>query len=201
MTKHHITSGRINQKLETRNKILASAQYFINKGLEFTLEEVAKKSGISRATMYRYYSNIDILVNEAGLNINTRSPESIIEEWKDTDLETKILGIQSYYNTLAIDHESAFRKYLCSVLAADAAEIKRGTRRTKTLELVFEQTDIHKNDRDKLVTVLTMLMGIEPLIVAKDVSGLNDDQSMDIMAWGAQLLLQGYFAQQQKDLP
>ena len=41
MKKEYIKSGRINQKLETRDKILTSAQYFINKGLEFTLEDIA----------------------------------------------------------------------------------------------------------------------------------------------------------------
>ncbi|MDU8886816.1 TetR/AcrR family transcriptional regulator [Yeosuana sp. MJ-SS3] len=198
MKKEYIKSGRINQKLETRDKILTSAQFFINKGLEFTLEDVAKKSGISRATIYRYYSKIEILANEAGLDINTKSPENIIENLKEKNIEEIILGIQNYFNTLAIDHESAFRKYLSTVLASNSSEIKRGARRKKTLQLAFENISINKREREKLVNLLTILMGIEPLIVTKDVSGLTNNQSMEIMNWGVQLILKGYFESEKK---
>lgn len=193
MKEAYIASGRVNQKLETRAKILTSAQYFINKGLEFTLEDVAKKSGISRATIYRYYSKIDILVNEAGLDLKTKSPEEIIDHLKEKSIDEVIYGIQEYFNILAIDHESAFRKYLSSVLASNTLEMKRGARRKRTLQLAFEGASINVKDKEKLVSLLTILMGIEPLIVSKDVSGLNNEQSMEIMKWGVQLILKGYF--------
>ncbi|MEX0361849.1 MAG: TetR/AcrR family transcriptional regulator, partial [Allomuricauda sp.] len=61
MNKDYIQTGRTNQKLETRDKILKSAQYFLKKGKAFNLENVAQKSGVSRATIYRYYSNVEIL--------------------------------------------------------------------------------------------------------------------------------------------
>ena len=198
MKKEYIKSGRINQKLETRDKILKNAQYFINKGLEFNLEDIAKRSGISRATIYRYYSKVEILASEAWLDINTKSPENIIESLKDKNIEEIILGIQNYYNTLAIDHEGAFRKYLCTVLASNPSEIKRGARRKKTLQLAFENTSININEKEKLVNLLTLLMGIEPLIVTKDVSGLNNNQSMKIMKWGVHLILKSYFETDKK---
>ncbi len=198
MRDEYFKSGRINQKLETRDKILTNAQYFINKGLEFTLEDVAKKTGISRATIYRYYSRVEILSNEAGLDISTKSPEKIIENLKGKKIEEKIIGIQNYYNTLAINHENAFRKYLCTVLTSNAPEIKRGARRKKTLQLAFENSSINAEDREKLVNFLTIIMGIEPLIVAKDVSGLNNNQSLEIMKWGMELILKGYLQSQNK---
>ena len=95
MKKEYFKSGRINQKLETRNKILNSAQYFLNRGLEFTLEDIAKECGISRATVYRYYSNIEILVNKAALNIQAENPDKIVENIKEDSLEDRILYIQN----------------------------------------------------------------------------------------------------------
>lgn len=198
MKKEYVKSGRINQKLETRKKILTSAQYFINKGLEFTLEDVAKKSGISRATIYRYYSKIEILAIEAGLDLNVKSPEAIIENLKTKNIEELIFGVQNYYNMLAIDHENAFRKYLSTSLASDSSEIKRGARRKITLQLALENSSIHIKEREKLVNLLTILMGIEPLIVSKDVLGLNDNQSLEIMKWGMKLILKGYFESEKK---
>ncbi|WKK67051.1 TetR/AcrR family transcriptional regulator [Lutimonas zeaxanthinifaciens] len=198
MKKEYIKSGRVNQKLETRSKILTSAQYYINNGLEFTLEDIAKKSGISRATIYRYYSKVEILANEAGLDLNTKSPENIIENLKEKNIEDIILGIQHYYNKLAIDHEGAFRKYLSTVLTSNPSELKRGARRKKTLQLAFENASVQAQEKEKLVNLFTLLMGIEPLIVTKDVSGLNNDQSVEIMKWGVQLILKGYFESNKK---
>ena len=188
--KEYIKSGRVNQKLETRNKILKSAQYFIKKGVEFTLEDVAKKTNISRATIYRYYSKTEILANEAVLDIVTKSPEDIFEGIKGKKLEKQILEIQYYFNKLAIDNESSFRKYLSTVLYSNSSKIKRGARRKKTLELAFKDSSIQ--DKEKLINLFTILMGIEPLIVAKDVSGLTNEKAIDVMKWGIELILKGY---------
>ncbi|MEM1001750.1 MAG: helix-turn-helix domain-containing protein, partial [Bacteroidota bacterium] len=77
MKDSYLDKGRTNQKLETRNNILDSAQYFMQQNLEFNLEDIAKRTGISRATIYRYFSNTEILMAEAGLHISTKSPETI----------------------------------------------------------------------------------------------------------------------------
>ena len=109
MNKNYVSTGRTNQKLETRSKILVSAQYFLNKGQEFNLEDIAKRTGISRATVYRYFSNVDILAAEAGLDISVKSPETIFENLKAVNLEDRVLEIQDYYNTLTLSHEKLFR--------------------------------------------------------------------------------------------
>ncbi len=193
MYDNYIKSGRTNQKLETRSKILVGAKYFINNGITFTLEDVAKKSGVSRATIYRYYSNVEILAAEAGLDISTKKPETIIQKVKGKKIEDQILDIQKYYNKLSISNENAFRKYLSIVVTSDASELRRGARRKKTLELAFKNSTVNEKDRENLVNFLTILMGIEPLIVAKDVSGLTNKQSMELMEWGMKLVLKGYF--------
>ncbi len=194
MKEKYIQTGRINQKLETREQILESAQYFLSNGHDFTLEDVAKKAKISRATIYRYYSNKDVLANEAVLDIKTKNPEVLFDEIKNPDFEKTILEIQEYYNTLAIDHEPAFRKYLSTIITSSPKELKRGARRKKTLELALKDTRFSNKEKEDLANLLTILMGIEPLIVAKDVAGLNNEASKEVLTWGAQLILKGFFA-------
>ncbi|WP_276167141.1 TetR/AcrR family transcriptional regulator [Zobellia alginiliquefaciens] len=194
MKNDYIKTGRTNQKIETRSKILISAQYFLNNGLEFNLEDIAKRSGISRATIYRYFSNVDILAAEAGLDVNTKSSETIFENLKGKTLENKILEIQDYYNTLAIAHEKLFRKYISTVLDSSTPTPKRGARRKKTLQLVFEGTEYTQKEKKDLSNLLTVLMGIEPLIVTKDVCGLNNSESTELMKWGMELLLKGFIS-------
>ena len=191
MNKPYVHTGRSHQKLETRNKILDSAKYFLNKGLEFNLEDIANKSGISRATVYRYFSNIDILAAEAGLDISTTSPESLYENLKGKTIEDRIIEIQDYYNTLALNHENLFRKYISTVLGSNSSFPKRGARRKQTLLMVLEKTHLTTKEKENLSNLLTIFMGIEPLIVTKDVCGLSNKQSVDILRWGIELLLKG----------
>ena len=191
MSKKYLNTGRTNQKFGTRNLILKTAQKFLNEGLHFNLEDVAKEAGKSRATVYRYFSNIDILAAEAGLDISTKDPTEIYEDLKGKGLEKQILEIQHYYNNLAIDHEMLFRKYLSTVLDSNTSTPKRGARRKKTLELVLADSNFSKEEKQKLSNLFTILMGIEPLIVSKDVCGLNNNETIEIMAWGMNLLFKG----------
>jgi len=192
MNKNYINTGRTNQKLETRSKILVSAQYFLNNGLEFNLEDIAKWTKISRATVYRYFPNVDILAAEAGLDISTKSPETICKNLKGISMEDKVLEIQDYYNTLAIDNEKLFRKYLSTVLDLNTSTPKRGARRKKTLQLLFEKTNFTNKEKEDLSNLFTILMGIEPLVVTKDVCGLNNNESVELMKWGMKLLFKGF---------
>ncbi|WP_339709428.1 TetR/AcrR family transcriptional regulator [uncultured Kriegella sp.] len=192
MNESYVNSGRTNQKLETRSKILVSAQYFLNNGLEFNLEDIAKRTKISRATVYRYFPNVDILAAEAALDIIPKSPEIICKNLKGTSMEDKALEIQDYYNTLVIDHEKLFRKYLSTVLDLNISTPKRGARRKKTLQLLFEQTNFTNKEKEDLSNLFTILMGIEPLVVTKDVCGLNNKESIELMKWGIKLLCIGF---------
>ncbi|WP_111684572.1 TetR/AcrR family transcriptional regulator [Winogradskyella tangerina] len=191
MNKRNLNSGRVSQKLETRNKILASAQHYLNKGLEFNLEDIAEKTGISRATVYRYFSNIDILAAEAGLALSTESPENLFKNLKSNKTQDKILEIQDYYNKLALDHENLFRKYISAVLDSNSSNIKRGARRKMTLLMALEETNFTQKEKENLSNLLTIFMGIEPLIVTKDVCNLNNKESIELIKWGINLIFKG----------
>ena len=191
MSEKYLKTGRTKQKLGTRNLILKTAQKFLNEGSDFNLEDIAKEAGISRATVYRYFSNIDILAAEAGLDIKTKHPTEIYEDVLGKDLEKQILDIQQYYNTLAIDHEKLFRKYISTVLDANTSTPKRGARRKKTLELVLEDSTFSKEEKQKLSNLFTILMGIEPLIGCKDVCGRTNKETINILSWGTNLVFKG----------
>ena len=136
---------------------------------------------------------------EAGLDFNTKSSETIFENLKGKTLENKILEIQDYYNTLAIDHEKLFRKYISAILDSSTPTPKRGARRKKTLQLVLENTNYSPKEKEDLSNLFTILMGIEPLIVTKDVCGLNNSESTEIMKWGLELLLKGFISSRKNE--
>ncbi len=197
MKNEYLRQGRTAQKQKTREKILQAAHQLQHKGGEFTLEKVAELAGISRATIYRYYSNKDVLSAEAVLDMRTRSPEQILLEQKDRSLQEAFLGIQAYYNQLAQDNERAFRKYLSVLLDEDNQVNERGARRVRTLTGAMDKYEVplSQEEKKKLVYMATLMMGIEALIVTRDVCRLEENESKEVLKWGLNTLLKGAFHQ------
>ena len=193
MKNDYLSKGRTGQKQKTREKILQAAKDLQGKGMEFNLETVAKIAGVSRATIYRYYSNKDILSAEAVLDMRTRTPDQILAEYSQADLETTLLGIQQYYNTLAINNEKAFRKYLSVILNPENPISVRGARRIRTLTnaLVGKKHSLSEEDQKRLIYIATLMMGIEAFIVTRDVCQLDKEAAEEVLQWGLKTVIKG----------
>lgn len=195
MNNDFLKSGRANQKAQTRSNILAAAKRLLDKSEDVSLDDISKEAGISRATMYRYYSNVDVLITEAALDINHESPEEINDQLEGMNMHERIFAIQKYYNNLALEHETAFRRYLSAVLSESISSKSklRGARRVKTLDMALEpfSKDIKKEEKEKLINAATILMGIDPIVSGKDVCRLNDDQVNETLEWALEMLLKG----------
>ncbi len=195
MNKLSLEEGRVEQKLQTRTEILKAAKVLMQKRKKITLEDVATQAGISRATIYRYFSNVDLLFTEASLDVYHRSPEELIKEADGQSIEQSILFLQQYYNHLAQKHENGFRRYLSTALSESVSSKKkiRGARRVSALKLAlkpFRKQMSAKTIRN-LTHISTILMGIDALVVAKDVCGLNNRQTSELLQWGIEMLLRG----------
>jgi AcrR family transcriptional regulator len=195
MKQTNITTGRVNQKAQTRAKILEAAKALMKRKQAITLDDVAEKANISRATIYRYYSSIDTLIAEVSLDVQHKSPEEIAEEVKNMSFEERLFFIQQYYNELAQKNETAFRRYLSVVLSESVSSKKklRGARRLKSLSKALEpyKKDMDKESYTKLLYAATLLTGIESLIVCKDVCDLNNKETNNVLQWAMQMILKG----------
>ncbi|NNE55617.1 MAG: TetR/AcrR family transcriptional regulator, partial [Flavobacteriales bacterium] len=107
MSKLPLDKGRVSQKLQTRQQILNAVKSLMKTKRKISLEDVAQKAKISRATIYRYFSNVELLVTEASLDIHHIAPIELAESTRGKDLVDSIKQIQSYYNNLAHQHENA----------------------------------------------------------------------------------------------
>ncbi|NNC83925.1 MAG: TetR/AcrR family transcriptional regulator [Flavobacteriales bacterium] len=195
MNKLSLDKGRIHQKMQTRASILNATKGLLKKRKKLSLEDIAAKAKVSRATMYRYFPNIELLIMEASLEISHATPEEICENIQGLDLTNKILSIQDHFNALAIEHEVAFRRYLAlaTVEAINSKKKIRGARRVKTLRLALapHKSSFKKNEFDRFIASATVLMGIDAIIVCKDVTRLNNEQSLNSLAWCMKSLLKG----------
>ena len=190
-----LQKGRINQKKKTRIRILNAAKNLMSENKKITLEEVALKAKVGRATIYRYFPSIDLLYTEASLDIHFLTPEELFDEVKNMSLDQRLIYIQNYYNTMAQDHELIFRRYLSATLIESLGSNKkiRGARRIEATSLALEssQKKLSKKDIDLLKNTATILMGIESVIVAKDVCRLSDKKTNETLNWALEMILKG----------
>jgi AcrR family transcriptional regulator len=193
MKDKYIASGRQKQKLQTRQNILETARQFLAHGTDYTLEDVAKEANISRATIYRYYSNVDLLSAEAVLDIQASTPELVYRGLKSIGVSEKLIEIQDYYNTLTLNNEAAFRKYLSIVVNDSTADGVRGGRRVETIQMALAEEHIpfSKKEAQLLVSVASVLMGVESIVVTKDICGLSDAGAKKTLQWGLEMILKG----------
>ena len=195
MNKLPLDRGRVRQKIKTRASILAATKRLLRKSARITLEDVAGEAGISRATIYRYFSNVDLLVMEASLDIQHPSVDEIQKSVEGLSVTERVLYIQGHFNLLAQKHENAFRRYLSAALSESVTSRKkvRGARRVqalrKSLETLAEH--FHEEDLEKLINIASVLMGIDALIVTKDVCDLDNNASSELLEWGLTLIMRG----------
>lgn len=197
MKNENITGGRVNQKLKTQKRILDTARKMLLSKKDFSLEDVAAALQISRATIYRYYGNVDMLCLDVAIATSHKDPEDFSSYVSGMDLPQSLFYVQQYFNHMVQTHETELRKYLSLALdrsvKGETASEHRGGRRPKTLEIVMRPfyDDIGKEHYDNLKHITTLLCGPEPLIVNKDVNGLNNKQSNELLKWALEMILKG----------
>jgi AcrR family transcriptional regulator len=193
MNKISLQKGRINQKLQTRAAILHAAKNLMGTKKKVSLEDIADKANVSRATIYRYFPSVELLITEASLDIHHQSPDELLVEVKDMPLNDRIFYIQNYYNQLAQDHELVFRRYLSTVLTESITSKKkiRGSRRIESMKIALQpfKKDMPKDQFENLINISALLMGIDSLIVTKDVCDLSNAESNKLLKWGIDMIL------------
>lgn len=193
MNDSELNKGRVRQKFQTRSVILDAAQILMMKNKEITLEDVAAEANVSRATVYRYFSNIDLLYQETSLDLVHKSPDELCSEVEGMSLSDRIFYIQEYYSSVSMEYEVLFRRYLSVVLGESVKSQKdlRGSRRLSTLikSLKPFENELDKDTYHNLISISAILMGIDSLIASKDVCGLNNEESKRVLKWALEMIL------------
>lgn len=65
--KTYLSSGRINQKLRTKETLLDAAAQMIREGKPISISEVADRAKVGRTTAYGYFPTSELLVASAAL--------------------------------------------------------------------------------------------------------------------------------------
>src|SRR5437868_4501399 len=103
------SAGRGNQQLRTRKDLLAAAARLIHEGRKPSLEEVAEAALVSRATAYRYFPNLEILLAEAAIDIATPDGADLFAHDNSVDVEARLEKAEAAIARAVRDNEPALR--------------------------------------------------------------------------------------------
>jgi AcrR family transcriptional regulator len=188
MTKLTLNDGRIRQKLKTREALVHKANELLKKGPLNSIEQAAKEAGISKATAYRYFTNLDSLKREASLQVKAEQPGNLFSDIAAGDLPARLNRLIEYHYHLFIENEDEFRLFLGAVISesvSDRAVNQRGGRRIAMIREALEplKGKCKKAEMDHMINALSLVFGIESIIILKDLNGLSNDAILQNWKW------------------
>jgi AcrR family transcriptional regulator len=191
------TRERLRQKLRTRAALLAAARELVAQGKTPTLAQAADAAMVSRATAYRYFPTQEALLVELPLDIAAPTVAALFGEGAPSDPEDRAALVQNALYDLARDHETEFRLFLRSSLLRSLAPTDgrrdpfRGARRLDLLDeaLAPLADELPAEEIEQLRTTLSILVGVESMVVLRDVLRLDHNDARAAGEWAVRQMV------------
>jgi AcrR family transcriptional regulator len=196
------TRGRDRQKARTRRGLLEAAGTLLGAGRTPSVAEVADAAEVSRRTAYRYFPTQEQMLTEAVLESLRPTIEQAVEKGRgsaqDEDPETRLDRAVRTIQRTAVENESLLRTMVRLTVTAppdsrnpQPGVRRRGYRRIEWIELALEpvRKKLGKRRFERLVNALTVSIGIESLIVLRDLDGLSAEEAEGVSRWMARTML------------
>lgn len=190
-------TGRTNQKQRTRMALIDKATELVRQGLTPTVAEVAEAALISKSTAYRYFPSQEMLLIEVGLaEILQHDLDALYRasEQSGTPRERLDAVVRGDF-AMQLRHEGAIRRAVAAWIVRDApstaARERRPGNRLSYVARALEEvkSDLGAERFQRLLFALAMCMGIESVIVLKDICGMTDEEAVQVKRWATQALL------------
>ena len=191
-----LSPGRPNQRKRTRKDLLEAASRLMKRGEKPTLEEVAEEALVSRATAYRYFPSRSALVTAvidsslgpvrklASANPNGR--DRVHELFLQTFPRFKEFEAQ-----LRAAAQLSLEQWGLERAGLLEEEPYRRGHRVRILEHAIEPLAplMSPAVRNRLHHALSVVYGIEPYVILKDIWGLGDREVERTALWMADALI------------
>jgi AcrR family transcriptional regulator len=189
-------ASRDNQKRRTRRALVQAAAGLITAGQRPTVAEVADAAEISRRTAYRYFPSADQLVVEAALDATRRNMELSIDAGSDDEpVVERVDRLVDALLRMTLENEPLLRQMIRFTI--DRGQIEPGvpprpSRRLEYVERALAPLEgrLDQPELDKLTYALAVVMGIESMLVLRDICGLDSEEIATIQRWAARALVQ-----------
>lgn len=191
------TTGLTGASARTRDLMVRTAVGLMQRGQSPSVSDVAEAAGVSRATAYRYFTTQSALI-EAVVD-HALGP---ILQWDSasTDAEDRVQDLLASSNHRIVEFEATFKAAL-GLSLQQWAQQKSGTpttgpvfRRGHRIELL-EKALAPLRDRlsdaefGRLAKSLSLVFGLEVILVLKDIWNVDVDEMQDVATWTARALV------------
>lgn len=184
-------------RARTRRLMLATASRLMQAGAIPSVSEVAEAAQVSRATAYRYFPSqaalVEAVVDEAlGPILAWRSASSDAAERVEDLLRTSLPRLEAFEATFKAALKLSLDEWAQRRAGAPptAPQFRRGHRivllreALRPLEPTMPGADI-----DRLAQALSLIFGVEALVVLKDMWGLDGEAASEAAIWAATTLV------------
>jgi AcrR family transcriptional regulator len=186
-----------------KRTMLETAMRLMQTGLMPSVSDVAEAAEVSRATAYRYFPSQAAMIQaavDAGLGP--------ILEWEATapDVEKRVIDLMEFSYPRISAYEATHRAALRLALDqwarrqagtfGDETRIVRGNRKRLLRDVLAPLRDqLDAETFDNLTQGLSLMFGIEAMIVLKDIWGLDKEQAQRVAIWTARSLVRTALAE------
>jgi AcrR family transcriptional regulator len=179
--------ARGNQRLRTRKDLLDAAARLIRGGRTPTFEEIAEAALVSRATAYRYFPGLDALLTEAALDVAMPTASAVFDGGPARNPGERLERLDDAIWRMMAKNEPALRLLLAQSAqrGGDPEAPVRQNRRSPLIdEALAPAADRFTPEAlDTLSKAMVLLMGIEAVIVFKDVLRVSDAEAERVRRW------------------
>jgi AcrR family transcriptional regulator len=151
--------------------------------------DVAEAAQISRATAYRYFPTQEMLLAEVAL-FAARGP-LFPDAVENIPVPDSVSGLVRRVGSWAYENEQPLRTILRLSLDPATGVRRPGHRIEWIAEALAPVRDkIDSETFGSLSKALTLLLGIDPIVVMKDIAGASREQALDALEWAARALVE-----------
>lgn len=188
-------AGRVAQRNRTRNVIVDATMRLMAEGKTPSMADIAQAAEVSRRTIYMYFPTLEQLLLDATLGALTQHAIDPVVDESETDVTARVEKLSRRANALAGETMHLGRALIRLTVEGEepsAGGPRRGYRRIEWIEraLAPVRKQLSRKDFDRLVSALSALMGWEPLIVLKDIRGLEQKDAEEALAFAARAVVQ-----------
>lgn len=190
---------RSNQELRTRKDLLAAAARLMKLGRMPNMDEVAREALVSRPTAYRYFRSIDLLLNEAAVDEAVMDATQSLVSSDSTDPEARVLEAEAALHRSTYANETQLRVLLANSVNRDPADESVPVRQNRRLPLIEAALEpardrIDEADYKRLCGALSLIFGLEAMIVFRDVLRVDENTACEVKQWAIRTLVRGALA-------
>jgi AcrR family transcriptional regulator len=189
MSTSYVSSGRTAQKQRTRDHLLAAARRLIENGDTPRVEDVARESGISRTTAYRYFPTRAELLAAA---FPETVAASMLPDPAPEDTTERVTTVVTAIIDMVDRTEPQQRAMLRLSLGDQPHELPlRQGRAIGWLREALEplSDDLGEEAVHRLAVALRSVCGIETRVWLTDIAGLSRDEVRGLQLWMVGALL------------